>query len=110
MPDHLGRQAPPRRTLDRIYPMPNENKTIDDWHRLRNQDLASFDELDLDREFVRVTHRMAFEPDRYRLEWLMARRAAVRTEQRRRRGAPEPAAGRAGWSPLPVRGGGRRGR
>lgn len=80
---HLDRQAP-ERWLDRLYPMPRECRSIDDWHRARNLDLPFFDAGNLDRERFRVSARIAHDHDRHRRAWLTERRDLVAREQRRR--------------------------
>ena len=83
-PTHLERQPLSARGLDRLYPLPNETRSLDDAYRLRHLDLPHLDDLDLDRERFRLSARIAHEPDRHRRGWLVERRDAVLTEQRRR--------------------------
>ncbi len=85
-PTHLNRQPVTPRGLDRIYEMPRETRSLDDWYRRRNLDLPGFNDLDLDRERFRLSARIAYEPDPCHRAWLVARREAVLTEQRRRTG------------------------
>ena len=80
----LDRQHRPPRSLDRLYDLPNETISIDDWYRLRNLDLPHLDDLELDRERFRLSARIAYEPDWSRRSWLAERRAAVLAEQQRR--------------------------
>jgi len=76
--------------LDRTYDLPNENRSYEDWCRVRHLDLESFDAVALDAEAFRVMCRLAYEPDANRRAWLVERRDAVRAERdARRRGSPE---------------------
>ena len=83
-PTHLERQPLSSRGLDRLYPLPNETRSLDDAYRLRHLDLPHLGDLDLDRERFRLSSRIAYEPDRYHRSWLAERREAVLMEQRRR--------------------------
>ena len=85
--EHLHRQPPSSRSLDRLYPMPKDGRSIDDWYRNRNLDLERLDDADLDHEAFRVAARLAYETDRRHRAWLLERREAVRQERARRRGA-----------------------
>lgn len=80
---HLDRQAP-ERWLDRLYPMPRECRSADDWHRARNRDIPELADADLDRERFRLSARIAHDPDRHRRAWLAERRDLVAREQRLR--------------------------
>ena len=75
------------RHLDRRYPMPRPALTLDDFQRARHLDLPTLSDLDLACEAHRVMSRLAYEPDRLRRDWLIARREAVQTERRRRQRA-----------------------
>ncbi len=116
---HRRRQAPTLEMLDRLYELPRDGRSIDDWHRARHYDLPTLDDLALACEDHRVMTRLAYDPGRARREWLVGRRLAI-AEERRRRGrssisqkspSNSPAPGNTGeWTPTPIRGGGRRGR
>jgi len=76
--------------LDRTYELPNQNRSLEDWHRVRHLDLPSLDAVALDVEAFRVMSRLSCEPDANRRAWLVERRDAVRAERdARRRGSPE---------------------
>ena len=83
-PTHLERQPLSSRGLDRLYPLPNETRSLDDAYRLRHLDLPHLGDLDLDRERFRLSACIAFEPDRLGRGWLVERRDAVLAEQHRR--------------------------
>ena len=79
------------RGLDRTYELPNQNRSLEDWHRVRHLDLPLLDAVALDVEAFRVMSRLSCEPDANRRAWLVERRDAVRAERdARRRGSPEP--------------------
>ena len=117
-----GRQPKPPRDLDRIYAMPNENRSLDDYHRARHLDLPRLDDLDLVLEERCVLARLAYDGDWGRRAWLIERRGAIQHERRRRRSTstrspglfappyPHPERADVGRPVVPVRGGGRRGR
>ena len=81
-----GRQLPSPRQLDRLYPLPRETRSLDDWRRVRHFDLAEMNAGELDCEPFRVLGRLADKTDHGCREWLIGRRAAVQAERRRRAG------------------------
>lgn len=91
LPAHLTRYRPSPRALARIYEMPRETRTLDDWHRVRHNDLPAFGDAALTIEARRVSARLDVEPDRYVRAWLLARLDAVAAERRRRRAPARPA-------------------
>ena len=98
-------------TLDAIYSMPRPALTYEDHLRVRHEDLTGLDDTELACEASRVMSRLAREHDRERRGWLVERRDAIRTEQRRRdaearreAAAPQPTAlvwGTTGHRPTP---------
>jgi len=46
MPQHLAHRQPSSRSLETLYPWPNEFRSREDWYRRRNLDLAGFDDPD----------------------------------------------------------------
>lgn len=92
MPSHHRSRQPSPQAIERLYGLPNENRSIDDWYRLRHRDLPAMSDHELDRERTRVRLRAAYEPDRFRLRWLEDRQAAIAAEPRRQRVAPRSAA------------------
>jgi len=72
------------RTLEAIYPMPRPALTYEDHLRVRHEDLVALDDTELACEAFRAMSRLAREYDRARRGWLVERRDAIRTEQRRR--------------------------
>ena len=86
------------RRLERIYAMPRDCRSLEDYDRGRHLDLPGLTDDDLDREAIRVAHRWAYEPDRAPRGWLTERRDAIRAERDRRREADR----RASAAPDPV--------
>ena len=78
-------RQPSDRSLDRLYSLPNECLSLEDWFRARNLDLADADDAGLDREDFRLRNRRSYETESARAEWLDERRAAIRLERHRRR-------------------------
>lgn len=84
----MGLPTVPDRALDRLYSLPRETASLEEWHRRRQLDLAELSDLDLDREAFGVAMRLYRDRDPARVTWLVARREAIRAERRRRADAP----------------------
>ncbi len=116
--EHLTRQPLADRDLERIYPMPRDTRSSDDYDRCRHRDLPGLADLDLDRAAFGVANRLYHDRDAGRVAWLVERRDAIRAEFRRRRSPqstnpvsrPSPQPAGCDHPLIPVRGGGRRGR
>jgi hypothetical protein len=70
--------------LERLYPLPNEFRTINEWVILHHQDLEHLSDLELTLELSCLWRRLTLEqpkPD----HWLWARRQAIFRERDRRR-------------------------
>lgn len=80
----MDKPTVPDYDLDRLYLLPRDTRWIEDFHRRRHWDLPALTDLDLDREAIRVTARLAFDRDPAAIAWLDDRRVKVRAEQRRR--------------------------
>lgn len=89
--------------LDRLYLLPRDTRSCEDWDRRRHLDLAALSDLDLDREAWGVAARLYRDRDPGAVAWLVTRRDAIRAERRRRldvdprRSDPAPAALVWGW-------------
>ncbi len=83
------------RSLDRLYRLPRDTVSLEDFERRRHFDLPEMSDLELDAEGFRVRHRLAYDPDKYRRAWLTERLDTIRGERaarQRERRAPEPTA------------------
>ncbi|MDP9363880.1 MAG: hypothetical protein M3Q10_06585 [Chloroflexota bacterium] len=83
-PRQRDRQAPSPATLERIYQLPRDTRSLDDYHKNRNRDLPGLDEVELACEAHRVLSRLSYEPDRSTRGWLIARLGAIEAERRGR--------------------------
>lgn len=72
------------RQLERLYEIPRDCRSFEDYERARHRDLASLDNVELDCEGLRALIRLSLDGDRSRREWLIQRRNAIRQEQARR--------------------------
>ncbi len=83
------------RSLDRLYLLPRDTRSWEDWDRRRHLDLAALSDLDLDREAWGVAARLYRDREPGAVAWLVTRRDAIRAERRRRfdadRGRSDPA-------------------
>jgi len=82
------------RALDRLYAIPRDTVSLEDWHRRRHLDLPDHSDLDLDRESFGVMLRIYRERHPGAMAWLAERRAAIRRELGRRRAAARSASDR----------------
>lgn len=80
----MGLPTVPDRALDRLYPLPRETASLEEWHRRRQLDLVELSDLDLDREECGVATRLYRDRDRAHVAWLVERREAIRAERRQR--------------------------
>ena len=74
----------PEQFLERLYAMPRETATWEDFERRRHGDLPAMSDPELAREFRRVQRRADYESDVAALAWLEGRLDAIRLEQGRR--------------------------
>ncbi len=80
----MGLSTLPDHALDRLYPWPRPNWSLEDYYRAHHRDLAALTDLDLDREAFGVASRLYRDRDPGRVAWLLERRDAVRAERHRR--------------------------
>ena len=76
--------------LELAYPLPRENRSLEDHHRAQHHDLPGLTDEDLALEGFRVLLRMCFERDPDAMTWLRERRLTVRAERVRRRELQPP--------------------
>lgn len=89
IPEHLRRHRFSARSLNATYPLPNENRTREDWLRARHLDLPALDAEEMLHERRRVMSRLDYELDTGTTWWLRQRLDAIDQERRRRQVAPQ---------------------
>ena len=79
-PAHLAGSG----NLERVYELPRDTRSSDDWHRRRHQDLPGLSDFDLTRDARRVAQRLDYESDPFAQAWLRERLDRVAAERRSR--------------------------
>jgi hypothetical protein len=72
------------RLLHRVYPMPKDTRSIDDFQRRRHRDIPLMAEEDLEAEVVRTQLRIWMEDDVDNRIWLKERKVEAQAELHQR--------------------------
>ncbi len=86
VPNRGGPRPFPPTFLDKVYSIPNPNRSMEEFRRLHGHDLELLDDLALQRERRCVQRRLDDEPDASRGAWLTDRLVSIDRERGRQRG------------------------
>lgn len=85
----IARTTMNAKILERLYPLPNPLRTLEEWEQAHHRDLPTLSDDDLLRDLRCARRRLDYEDDKTAQVWLSERIIRIRQEVASRR-APEP--------------------